>query len=63
MPGLGWALKGVVGYTATQAMGKTAVAYFERGAPLETGRVTQFVKGFRSTWQRNAERVTHSRND
>jgi uncharacterized protein (DUF697 family) len=48
VPGLGWALKGVVGYTATQAMGKTAVAYFERGAPLETGRVTRLVKGFRS---------------
>lgn len=55
VPGLGWALKGVVGYTATQAMGKTAVAYFERGAPLEAGRVTRFVKGFRSRGQRKSE--------
>jgi uncharacterized protein (DUF697 family) len=48
VPGLGWALKGVVGYSATQAMGKTAVAYFERGAPLTTDRMMRFAKGFRT---------------
>lgn len=46
VPGLGWALKGVVGYTATQAMGRTAVAYFERGAPLTTNRLGRFSQGF-----------------
>jgi uncharacterized protein (DUF697 family) len=45
VPGLGWALKGVVGYSATQAMGKTAVAYFENGAPLTTNRLGRFAKG------------------
>lgn len=34
VPGFGWALKAGVGYTGTIAMGKAAIAYFERGADL-----------------------------
>jgi uncharacterized protein (DUF697 family) len=41
VPGLGWALKGVVGYTGTQAIGRAAVAYFERGAPLTPHRLSR----------------------
>lgn len=32
IPGLGWALKAGVGYSGTQAVGRTAVAYFEKQA-------------------------------
>ena len=32
VPVLGWAVKGVVGYTGTLAMGKAAIEYFESGA-------------------------------
>lgn len=34
VPGLGWAIKGAIGYGGTIAMGKAAVAYFERGGDL-----------------------------
>lgn len=34
VPGLGWAVKGAVGYGGTLAMGKAAIAHFERGADL-----------------------------
>jgi uncharacterized protein (DUF697 family) len=34
VPGPGWALKGVVGYTGTMGLGEAALAYFESGAPL-----------------------------
>ncbi len=34
VPVLGWAVKGGVGYGGTIAMGKAAIAYFERGADL-----------------------------
>lgn len=34
VPGPGWALKGIVGYTGTIGLGEAALAYFESGAPL-----------------------------
>ncbi len=39
VPGFGWAIKGAIGYGGTLAMGKAAVAYFERGGDL--GMITQ----------------------
>jgi len=38
VPGLGWAMKGAIGYAGTQAIGRAAVAYFESGAPLTASR-------------------------
>ena len=32
LPGVGWLVKGVVGYAGTVAMGRAAIAYFEHGA-------------------------------
>ena len=32
VPGIGWAVKGGIGYAGTLAMGQAAIAYFERGA-------------------------------
>ncbi len=43
-PGPGWMLKGGFGYAATLALGKTAVRYFEEGAPLTTSRVTRLTE-------------------
>ena len=34
VPLVGWAVKGVVGYTGTRAIGEAAVRYFERRAPV-----------------------------
>lgn len=34
VPGIGWAIKGVVGYSGTMAMGYAAIEYFEGGADL-----------------------------
>lgn len=34
VPGVGWAIKSVIAYTGTYAMGTAAIAYFERGADL-----------------------------
>ena len=34
VPGLGWAVKGGIGYTATIAMGRSAIEYFENGTGL-----------------------------
>ncbi|MFA4964550.1 MAG: DUF697 domain-containing protein [Thermoleophilia bacterium] len=39
VPGLGWALKGAVGFSATVALGQGAIAYFEAGAPLQVSRM------------------------
>lgn len=36
VPVLGWGVKGGVAYSGTLAMGKAAIAYFERGADLPT---------------------------
>ncbi len=41
VPGFGWALKAGIGYAGTLAMGRAAIAYFERGADL--GFVTRKV--------------------
>ncbi len=38
VPGLGWAMKASFGYVGTEAIGKSAVAYFESGAPLTASR-------------------------
>ncbi len=51
VPGLGWAIKGAVGFTATVALGKAAIAYFESGAPLQLShmqRITPYVDRLRS---------------
>ncbi len=34
VPGLGWAVKGGMGYVGTKALGEAALRYFEGGAPL-----------------------------
>jgi uncharacterized protein (DUF697 family) len=34
VPGVGWAIKGAIGYTGTLAMGYAAIEYFEGGADL-----------------------------
>jgi uncharacterized protein (DUF697 family) len=34
VPGVGWAIKGAIGYTGTIAMGYAAIEYFEAGADL-----------------------------
>ncbi len=43
VPGFGWALKGAVGFTATVALGRAAIEYFEAGAPLTTTRFTKIA--------------------
>ena len=53
IPGFGWAVKGVIGYTGTLAMGEAAIRYFEQGADLsgvlgrlgdEAGKVSSRAK-------------------
>ncbi len=39
VPGFGWAIKGAVGVSATLALGRAAVAYFEAGAPLQVSHM------------------------
>lgn len=39
VPGLGWAVKGAVGFSGTVALGRATVAYFEAGAPLQVSRM------------------------
>jgi uncharacterized protein (DUF697 family) len=39
IPGIGWVVKAVTGYSGTLAMGMGAIRYFENGAPASTGRV------------------------
>jgi uncharacterized protein (DUF697 family) len=41
VPGLGWAMKASFGYAGTEAIGRSAVAYFENGAPLTASRFTR----------------------
>ncbi len=45
VPGIGWAIKGAIGYAGTLAMGQAAVAYFERGADF--GEVLQEARAAR----------------
>jgi len=47
VPGIGWAVKGVVGYTGTRAMGEACLRYFERGAPATPSHLTSLVRRFR----------------
>ena len=56
VPGLGWAMKASFGYVGTEAIGRSAVAYFENGAPLtasrfprlsgQLGKFEKLAKGF-----------------
>ena len=46
-PGLGWILKPVTGYTATLAMGRGAIRYFEEGAPASTSRVVALASALK----------------
>jgi uncharacterized protein (DUF697 family) len=39
VPGFGWVLKGAVGFSATMALGRAAIAYFEAGAPLQVSHM------------------------
>ncbi len=36
-------LKAVTGYSATLAVGLAAIRYFEKGAPVSTGRIIAFA--------------------
>ncbi len=44
VPGIGWALKGAVGFSGTIALGEAAVAYFEAGAPIRVSRVQRIQR-------------------
>lgn len=39
VPGFGWALKGAVGFSATVALGRATIAYFDAGAPLQVSHM------------------------
>lgn len=39
VPGFGWVLKGAIGFSATLALGRAAIAYFEAGAPLQVSHM------------------------
>ena len=41
VPGLGWAVKGVIAFVGTRAMGEAAIAYFEAGAPERLKRAVR----------------------
>ena len=45
-PGPKWAVKGVIGYAGTMALGKAAEAYFEAGAPLTPERIRKISGTF-----------------
>jgi uncharacterized protein (DUF697 family) len=47
VPGFGWMYKAIVGYTATLAVGKAAVKYFELGAPASTDKAVEFVRSLK----------------
>ena len=47
VPGVGWAIKGAVGYTGTRAMGEASLRYFEHGAPATPSHITSLVRRFR----------------
>jgi uncharacterized protein (DUF697 family) len=44
LPGVGWAVQSLVGYTGTRALGQAAVEYFERGAPADVGRLRRLAE-------------------
>jgi uncharacterized protein (DUF697 family) len=39
VPGFGWVIKGAIGFSATIALGRATVAYFEAGAPLQVSHM------------------------
>lgn len=47
VPGIGWVLRAVTGYTATMAIGAGAIRYFEKGAPASTSRVVALAGSLR----------------
>jgi uncharacterized protein (DUF697 family) len=47
VPGVGWVVKGVTGYTATIGMGLAAIEYFERGAPASTSKLLALADSMR----------------
>jgi uncharacterized protein (DUF697 family) len=47
VPIAGWVLKGGVAYTGTQALGRAAVEYFERGAPAGLGSLREKAEELR----------------
>jgi len=47
VPGVGWAIKGAVGYTGTRAMGEAALRYFELGAPATPSHILSMVHRFK----------------
>jgi uncharacterized protein (DUF697 family) len=48
VPVAGWIVKGGVAYTGTQALGRAAVEYFERGAPADVSRLRALAENLRS---------------
>ena len=46
VPGLGWAVKGAIGYSGTLAMGRAAIEYFENGGGI--GGLTGTVLGVKN---------------
>jgi uncharacterized protein (DUF697 family) len=44
VPGIGWVVQSVVGYTGTRALGNAAVEYYERGAPADLARLRDRVE-------------------
>jgi uncharacterized protein (DUF697 family) len=47
MPGIGPLIKAAAGYSATMAMGRAAVCYFEQGAPASTSQVVALASTLR----------------
>ena len=47
LPGAGWALKPLMGFMATMAIGFGALLYFEKGAPAATSKVVALVRSLK----------------
>ena len=52
VPVAGWAVQSGIAYSATKAVGKAAMEYFERGAVADVGRLRAFAEGVRVEVQR-----------
>jgi len=48
IPGIGLVIKPVMAYTATLGVGRCAVQYFEKGAPVSTGQVVALARSFKN---------------
>jgi uncharacterized protein (DUF697 family) len=44
VPGIGWVIKGGIAYTGTRALGKAALAYFEKGGQRRLKKLTGSVR-------------------